>query len=163
MKKIIYLILSIILFNLFNACAGYKPIYTSNVEFKIEDYSIKSNKKIGQQIYSKLFNLSKSNTSNENVKGISITIDTKKDKSATAKDSGGNVLEYRIALTTKIIIKDYLLDNEMLNQNFSYSSAYKVQDQYSETKKIENQIIQDLIDTTYQNLLIRMSEIILVK
>jgi len=163
MKKIIYLILSIVLFNFFNACAGYKPIYTSSLEFKIEDYSLKSNKKIGQQIYSKLFNLSKSNINNQNVKSVEITIDTKKDKNATAKDSGGNILEYKISLTSNIIIKDYLLDNEILNQTFSYSSVYKVQDQYSETKKIENQIIQDLVDTVYQNLLIRMSEIILLK
>ena len=51
MKKITYLIISIIFLIFINACAGYKPIYTTNLQFKIVDYSIKSNKKLGRQIY----------------------------------------------------------------------------------------------------------------
>jgi len=61
MKKIAYLIISIIFLNFINACAGYKPIYTTDLQFEIADYSIKTNKKLGRQIYSKLYNLCKSN------------------------------------------------------------------------------------------------------
>ena len=57
MKKITYLIISIIFLS---ACAGYKPIYTSNIQFEIADYSIKSNKQLGGKIYSRLNNLTKS-------------------------------------------------------------------------------------------------------
>ena len=52
---------------------------------------------------------------------------------------------------------------KILNHTFSYTSVYKVQDQYSETKKLENKIIEDLINKTYQNLLIKLSESILTK
>ena len=163
MKKITYLIISLIILNFINACAGYKPIYTTNLQFEIADYSIKTNKKLGSQIYSKLYNLSKSNKKNAETKSITIIIDTIKNKTATAKDSAGKVLEYRVILSSNITIKDYLTDDKILNQNFSYSSVYKVQDQYSETIKLENKTIENLINKIYQNLLIRLSESILTK
>ena len=163
MKKITYLIISLIVLNFINACAGYKPIYTTNLQFEIADYSIKTNKKLGRQIYSKLYNLSKSNKKNAETKSITIIIDTTKNKNAAAKDNAGKVLEYRIILINDIIIKDYLTDDEILSQTFSYSSTYKVQDQHSETIKLENKSIEDLINKTYQNLLIKMTENIFTK
>ena len=163
MKKITYLIISLIFLSFINACAGYKAIYTTNLQFEIADYSIKTNKKLGRQIYSKLYNLSKSNKKNAETKSITIIIDTIKNKTATAKNSAGNVLEYRIILSSNIIIKDYLTDDEILNQTFSYSSTYKVQDNHSETIKMENKSIENLINKMYQDLLIKMSKIILTK
>ena len=41
------------------------------------------------------------------------------------------------------------------------SSSYKVQDQYSDTKEIENRAIENLINKTHQDLLIKISEIAL--
>ena len=163
MKKITYLIISIIFLNFINACAGYKPIYVKNLQFEIADYSIKSNKKLGRQIYYKLYNLSKSSKNNTEVQSVIITIDTTKEKDATAKDMKGKILEYRIILNSNIIIKDYLTNDEILNQNFSYSSIYAAQDLYSETIKLENKSIKNLINKTAQNLLIKMSQILQTK
>ena len=163
MKKITYLIISLILLSFINACAGYKPIYTTNLEFEIANYSIKTNKKLGSQIYSKLYNLSKSNKKNAETKSITVIIDTIKNKTATAKDSAGKVLEYRIVLNGSIVIKDYLSDEKILGQNFSHSFTYKIQDQYSETKKVENKSIENLINIIYQNLIIMMSETMLTQ
>ena len=163
MKKITYIIIAIIFLTFINACAGYKPIYTTNLQFKIVDYSIKSNKKLGRQIYYKLYNLFKSNQNNAEAQSVTITIDTTKNKGVTVKDSTGKILEYRIILNSGIIIKDYLTNDEVLNQNFSYSSMYKVQDLHSETIKLENKSIKDLINKTYQDLLIKMSHIIQTK
>ena len=163
MKKITYLIISLIFLSFINACAGYKPIYTTNLQFEIADYSIKTNKKLGRQIYSKLYNLSKSNKKNAETKSITIIIDTTKNKTATAKDSAGKVLEYKVILSSNITIKDYLTDDKILNQNFSYSSVYKVQDNHSETIKLENKSIENLINKIYQNLIIKMSKSILTK
>jgi len=163
MKKITYLIISIIFLTFINACTGYKPLYTTNLQFKIADYSIKSNNKLGRQIYYKLYNLSKSSKNNAEVQSVIITIDATKGKDATVKDSTGKILEYRIILNSGIIIKDYLTNDEVLNQDFSYSSMYKVQDLHSETIKLENKSIKDLINKTYQDLLIKMSHIIRTK
>ena len=161
MKKISYLIISIIFLNFLSACAGYKPIFSTNSNIEIADYAIKTNKKLGRQIYFKLYNLSKSNKKNSETKSITVVIDVTKNKTATAKDSTGKVLEYRILLSGSIIIDDYLTDDKIINQNFSFSSVYKVQDQYSETIKLENKTIENLINKIYQNLLIKLSESIL--
>ena len=163
MKKITYLIISFIFMMYINACTGYKPIYTTNMQFKIADYSIKANKKLGNRIYSKLYYLSKSDENNPEAKSITVIIDTTKDKSAAVKNSKGNVLEYRITLNSVIIIKDFLTNDNIVNQNFSYSTIYKVQKQNFETIKLENKIVEDLTDRIYQNLLIKMSENILTK
>ena len=158
MKKITYPIISIIILIFINACAGYKPIYKANLQFEIADYSIKTNKKLGRQIYSKLNTLSKTKKNNSDAQSITIVIDTTKNKNATVKDTTGKVLEYKITLTCNIIIKDYLTDDTILNKNFSYFSTYTVQDQYSETIKLEKKSIENLINKIYQNLLIKMSD-----
>ena len=62
MKKITFLISSIILFFFINGCGGYEPIFSStNLQFEIVDYSIKGDKTLGGKIYSKLDNISKNN------------------------------------------------------------------------------------------------------
>ena len=69
MKKITYFIYSFIFLILLNGCAGYKPIFdSSNLQFKIADYSIEGNKILGKKIYSKLHNLSKSIKDDQNVR-----------------------------------------------------------------------------------------------
>ena len=164
MKKLSSIIISILILNLAYACAGYKPIYTTDLQFEIVDYSIIKNKEIGRQIYSKLYGLSKSSSKNKaETRSINIKIDTSKDKSATNKDSSGKILNYKITVTSIITIEDYLTNSEILNQKFSYSSTYKVQDQYSETIKLENKTIENIISKTYQDLLIVMSEKMLGK
>ena len=42
---------------------------------------------------------------------------------------------YRINLSTTIAAKDLMTGNEILNETFSYSSTYKTQDEFFETKK----------------------------
>jgi len=60
MKKIFYTINIIIIIISMTSCAGYKPIFSSsNVLFKINNYKIKDNKKLGNKINSKIYILSK--------------------------------------------------------------------------------------------------------
>ena len=162
MKKIIYLLIPLILLIYINACSGYKPIFgssnISNVQFEIADYSIKGNKKLGNKIYSKLYNLSNLNKNNPEAQSIYVSIEVLKDKTATVKNNAGKILEYKISLNSNIIVKNFLTNEEILSQNFSSSSSYKVQDQYSETLKLENTITENLINKTYQDLLIKISE-----
>ena len=161
MKKIIYFYISLIIFVYINACTGYKPIYTSqNLNFEIIDYSISGDKKLAKQIYSKLYNLSKTNKNSSNSDKLNISIDVKKDKSSTAKSSTGKILEYKIKLITKVEIDD-VNNNTILNHNFTSFSSYKVQDQYSETLKLENRSIENLLEKTFQDLVVQMSGIML--
>ena len=161
MKKITYCVISFILFVYINACVGYEPIFdSSNLQFKIADYSIEGDEKLGKQIYFKLYNLSRSNK-NPDAKNISILIKVSKDKNATAKDSAGKILGYKINLSALITIKDVMTGSEILSENFSFSSTYKAQDQYFETVKLETQTTQNLINNIYQDLLIKLSANIL--
>ena len=161
MKKIIFLIISIILFFYLNACAGYKPIYSSsNSNFIIEDHSIKGEERLANSIYRNLYNISSSNKNKPAARSISLTIETTKERRATVKNSAGKILEYKINLNTHIIIKDFLTDKSILNKNFNYSISYKVQDTHSDTLKLENKNIDNLIDKTYQDVLVQISEAI---
>ena len=162
MKKIIYFLISIILLFSINSCSGYKPIFgLKNLQFKISNYEIKGDKKLGNQIYSSLYNFSKSIADSTEVKNIDIIINVLKNKSATSKDSTGKVLEYKINLSAQIIVKDFNTDDEILNEIFNSSSSYKVQDQYSENIKLENKSLENLINETYRNLLIKLADNIL--
>ena len=157
-KKISLIFLSIF-FILSNGCAGYKPIYSnSNLEFKIVDYTIKGDKRLGNKIYSKLYNLSRTKKNLDSDKSIILLIDTSLNKNETSKDSSGKVLEYKLTLITKIEILDFLSNDRILNQAFVSSLSYKVQSQYSETIKLENSSIEDLIDKTYKDLLVKLTQ-----
>ena len=159
MKKISYFLITLILMLNISACTGYKPIFSSsNIEFKITDYSITGDKKLGNQIYSKLYNLSQTTRNTSEVKNIYILINVLKEKNATTKNSAGKILAYKVDLSTTVIVKNFTTGNQILNENFTSSSSYKVQDQYSETIKLENRAIQNLINRTYQDLLIKLSE-----
>ena len=159
MKKISYLLISLIFLINISACTGYKPIFSSsNLEFKIVDYSISGDKRLGNQIYSRLYDFSKSTENVTGAKNIYILINSSQNKNVTAKNSAGKILGYRVSLSTTITAKDLMTGNEILNETFSYSSTYKTQDEFFETKKLENQIIENLINTTYQDLLIKLSE-----
>ena len=162
MKKISSLIISFLLLINISACTGYKPIFSSsNLEFNIADHSIIGNKKLGNQIYSKLYNLSNSNKNNPDSQSIHIVIETTKDKIPTVKNSAGKILEYRINLNSNIVVKNYLSNDEILIHNFNSFSSYKVQYQYSESIKLENKATDNLVDETYQDLLIKLSESLL--
>ena len=71
MKKIAYPIFTFILLLCINGCVGYKPIFGStNLQFKIENYSIEGDKLLGKRIYNKLYNLTKSAKKYENTKKL---------------------------------------------------------------------------------------------
>tara|TARA_B100001750_G_C15068473_1_gene379911 strand:+ start:37 stop:525 length:489 start_codon:yes stop_codon:yes gene_type:complete len=162
MKKISYLLILIFLFINIGACSGYKPIFSSsNLEFKIADYSINGDKKIGNQIYSRLYNLSKSTKDTSGIKNIYILINVSKGKNATAKNSAGKILAYKINLSTEVTVKDFMTEDQILNETFVLTSSFKVQSQHSETIKLENRSIENLVNETYENLLIKLSENIL--
>ena len=157
MKKKNFFILSLILIFSITSCSGYKPIFsTSNLEFDIGSFSIKGDKQLGKKIYHKINNLSKASKSNK--KTIDLTIEAAKEKKPTSKDSKGKIIEYKINLVVNILVKDFLNNEEILNYSFASSSNYKVQDQFSETVKSEKKTLETLINKSYQDILIKLSE-----
>ncbi len=159
MKKKFNNLIFLILFASLTACADYKPIFNaSNINFEIVDYSLKGNDKLSNQIYLMLRNASKSNTNSLETKKIYLVVNTSKNKSSTAKDSAGKILGYKINLSTEVTIKNLSTGDMILSENLSFSSSYKVQTQYSETLKLENKSMDNLLDKTFQDLLIKLIE-----
>ena len=159
MKKLTFLIISGILFLYVSACAGYTPIYSSSqFNFIIENHSIKGEKRLANLIYRKLYNVSLSNKGDPGVQSISLSIETNKERKPTVKNNAGKILEYQVNLNTKIIINDFLTNKIILNKDFNYSISYKVQDEHSETIKLENKLTENLINRIYQDFLIKFSD-----
>jgi len=156
MKKIINPIFYIFLVIFISSCVGYQPIYKTNLEFEISDYSLNGDKETASKIYSKLYNLSNINKNNPDRESLSIFIKTTKGKSPTVKNSSGKILEYKINLNTLVIIKNFLTGEKILEHTFDLSSSYKVQDQYFETIKFENKSIENLVNNTYEELIIKL-------
>ena len=164
MKKVIYPIFSFILLLFINGCAGYEPIFGStNLQFEIADYSIEGNKILGNKIYSKLYSLSKSKKDDQNLRRVDLVIKVSKDKNVTTKDSAGKILQYKITLNTDIKVTDFITKDKILNQIFISSLIYRVQNKYSDTVDLENQIIENLLNKTYQELVIKLAQNIITK
>jgi hypothetical protein len=156
MKKIYSLILSLFLIIFINSCAGYKPLFnSSSLMINIKNHTIEGDQDLGKRIYLKLENLLKSK-SKKGKKNIILFIDISKDIQPTIKDKSGKIVEYKITLNTSIIVKRYETEKLILNKNISHSISYKAQDQYSQTENKEKKALEDLINQTYQELLITM-------
>ena len=89
-------------------------------------------------------------------------IKTTKEKKATIKESSGKINEYKITLKTYVKITDFLSGDKILEQNFTSSTNYKSQSQYSDTISLENTSTDILINNIYQKLLIKLSENIIL-
>ena len=159
MKKISYFLILIMTLSYLSACSGYRSIFdSSSLNFKIVDYDVSGEKKLGEQIYFRLNNLSKTKEKNSRIKNIYIFINVNKNKNPTSKNSAGKILAYKISISTKISVKDLTTGNEILNKKFVSSSSYEVQDKYSETLKLERKSIEDMLNKTYQDLLVSLLE-----
>ena len=164
MNKITYLTFSLIFLMFLNGCAEYKPIFDStNLQFNIKNYLIEGDKVSGKKIYTKLVNISETHKKNPNAKDIDLLINISKDKNSTSKDSSGKILEYRITLNTYIKVKDFLTEKQILNQTFSHSLTYKIQDRYYETVKLEKKSVESLIEITFRDLLIKLTQNIVAR
>jgi len=161
MKKIVKLIFPLISIILLTNCSGYEPIFSSkNLKFNIANYLIEGDKILGKKIYYKLNSLSQSTKKDKDAKNIDVLINVSKEKKATVKNNAGKILEYKITLNTKINIKDFVTDENILDQNFLYSMSYNVQEQHSETIELEERSIDIMIENTYQDLLVKLSQYI---
>ena len=119
----------------------------------IKKHTIEGDQDLGKRIYLKLENLLKSKNKKDK-KNINLFLDISKNKQPTIKDKSGKIVEYKITLNTIIIVKKYETEKLILNKNISNSTNYRVQDQYSQSMTKENKAIENLINQTYQELLV---------
>ena len=161
MKKIIYTIILIVIFQFTSAC-GYKPIF-ENKDFnvKIVKHYIEGNKELGETILARLNDLLPiKDNAKDNAKEVNIFIKTKKDKSVTNKSLTGKATEYKITLKAEIKITDSMSNEILLKKNnISLSQKYKVQDQASDTDRLENNAISNLVGKMNRKLIIKILQV----
>ena len=58
------------------------------------------------------------------------------------------------------MVKDFVNNTKIFDYNFVFSINYKTQAQYYDTINLENKTIESLVDKTYQELLLKLSEYI---
>ena len=163
MRSINYIILScfLIIFIFSNSCTGYKPIFNSkNLNFEISSHLISGNKKLGNQLYSKIKKISQDSKDQKSPYNFNIIINIEKNKDATVRSSTGKILEYKISLNTSFKVEDFITRDELINTQLNYSMAYKVEEKHFDTIKAESKAIENLMNKIYQELLIKLSEII---
>ncbi len=142
MKKIF------IIFLLILASCGYQPIYKTNENFKninINEVIYLGDQKINDEIYSNLpFVLVKND---ENLNKLSIK--SKKEIIITSKNAKGQAVSYRTTINVKIFIlnnnKD-IIDQKAVQKNFFYNSDENKFKFKEYQKKIEENLIKEIID-----------------
>lgn len=142
MKKIL------IVFVLILTSCGYQPIYKANENTKninINEIIYSGDQKINDEIYSKLpFNLIKND---ENLNKLSL--ESKKEIKITSKDSKGQAVSYRTTINVKILIlnnNEDIIDQKVVQKNFSYNSDENKFKFKEYQNKIEENLINGIVD-----------------
>ncbi len=133
-------IITLLISTLFLFSCGFQKISNENINnYQINQFVLKGDKRIGNQLKNEIFVNSKKNSENL----ISIEMDVNKIKNIKERNSSNQVTKYEIKLTTDIKISN-LNDKTEKSKNFSKTLDYKVENTYSQTLKNENKILQDL-------------------
>ena len=145
MKKIF------IVFLLILASCGYQPLYKTDQNIKnlnISEVIYFGDQKINDVILSKLpFVLVKNDASLNK-----LSLESKKEIKITSKNSKGQALSYRTIIKVKIFILNnngVILDQKMLQKNFSYNTdenKFKFKEYQDKIEEnLINEIIEDII------------------
>jgi len=142
MKKIFIVLLLIL------ASCGYQPLYKTDQNIKnlnISEVIYSGDRKINDVILSKLpFVLVKNDASLNK-----LSLESKKEIKITSKNSKGQALSYRTIIKVKIFILNnngVILDQKMLQKNFSYNTDENKFKFKEYQDKIEENLINEIIE-----------------
>ena len=143
-----------LVFFLILASCGYQPLYKTNqnmVDLKIHNFKIVGDEKISNQIYSKLPFVLIEDDENLN----KLVIESNKNISISSKDSKGQATSYKTLLNVKILIlnvKDEIIDQKMIEKNFTYNSD----ENKFRFKEYQNKIEKNLIEEIVEEIIIHL-------
>ena len=149
MKKIL------IVFVLILTSCGYQPIYKANENTKkinINEIIYSGDQKINDEIYSKLPFILIKNDENLN----KLSLESKKEIKITSKDSKGQAVSYRTTINVKILISNNngdIIDQKVVQRNFSYNSD----ENKFKFKEYQNKIEENLINGIVDDIIIHLT------
>ena len=133
MKKIF-----IIFFFILSAC-GYNPIYLSNQNYIFNKIELNGEKKLSGKIASTLSFKEDKTDNNLN----SISLEVKKSKVSTSKNTKGQITSYRMTIYLSLIIEKG--DKKIKEKNFVKDFAYNTKDNKFDLSEYEKQIENNLL------------------
>ena len=142
MKKIFIVLLLIL------ASCGYQPLYKTDQNIKnlnISEVIYSGDQKINEVILSKLPFVLVKNDERLN----KLSLESKKEIKITSKNSKGQALSYRTIIKVKIFILNnngVILDQKMLQKNFSYNTDENKFKFKEYQDKIEENLINEIIE-----------------
>jgi len=148
MIKKISLFCFIIIF--LNSC-GYTPIYSNkDKNFVINKIELVGDIEVNKILSSRL-NVYKNNSDAKRF--FDIVINSKSTKTTLTKDKKGNPAQFSQNVSVNLIITD-ILNNTQLEKNFSESTTYDNSDNKFDLKKYENNLIKNMSEKIYSDLIL---------
>ena len=95
---------------------------------------------------------------NDDAKEVNIVIISKRNTIVVLKDRSGKETKNKISLDVEVKVIDILSNKTLAVFNNTLSETYMVQDRISETNKLENDIISNLVDRITQLLMMKISQ-----
>ncbi len=144
----------LIIFLLILYSCGYQPLYKSDKKTKnvnINEIIYSGDQKINKEVYSKLSAIFIKNDESLN----KLSLESKKDITITSKNSKGQALSYRTNIIVKIFIinsNDDIINQKTVEKNFSYKADENKFKFKEYQKKIEEKLINRIVEDIIFNL-----------
>jgi len=150
-KKITLTVLCIFFLN---GC-NYQPIYSSkNVKFYIGEFQSSGDNKINKLLIKKLeiYKNEKLDSTKYN-----LNIDSKINKSISAKDKKGNPTIFTLTVTFKIEVENYLGEKKL--KIFEEYASYENNNNKFKLRKYENLIKKNIIENINENIILYLQNL----
>ena len=133
-----------------NNC-GYTPIYSNkDKNFVINKIDLVGDIEVNK-ILSNRLNIYKNNADAKRF--FDIVISSKSIKTTLTKDKKGNPAQFSQSVSVNLIITD-IINNTEIQQNFTESSTYDSSDNKFDLKKYENNLIKNMSEKIYSDLIL---------
>ena len=122
-----------------NGC-NYKPLFDQDQlkSFAVKSYEINGDKRVAQVLVNKL------SIVRDKSGKFNIIIFAKKETNIANKSSSGKILEYSVTLNYDVKVKNNITSEIIYSKNVSNTQNYKSSKLYSESKKREKKIVENI-------------------
>ena len=149
-KKISLFIFAIILSN----CAGYNPIYTSSgSNIYVKNIEHKDNTFVSKQIAKKI-NSIYSNANN--LKSVSIILNSSNDERILSKDNQGNPLIFEIKIVTEM---EVYYEESLQKFIYTQTKSFNNQENKFDLKQYKKNLEKDLIENILEKIVFNLNQI----
>tara|TARA_A100001011_G_scaffold400597_1_gene516689 strand:+ start:3246 stop:3716 length:471 start_codon:yes stop_codon:yes gene_type:complete len=131
---------------------GYEPILNKdNQKFSISEFNFEGNKRLGGLLKNNLI------VSKGNENSLLLNVESDKKTTVNNKSQTGKVLTYALTLNFKIIAKKN--DKTVFSRIYTKTQNYAAADVHSDTLKNEKKLVEILIESIANELLIELNSI----